>query len=119
MPVRPPITALDVGSIIAISPPRLSYSWFCGNPEGANFLASYTQADALVQAGRSGALLEVHLPLPIAITAAGYAEKYGPDGRYNYLKVLSGVRCPTLVTLGEIEIANNLAFRASRKQSPR
>jgi len=30
--------ALAVERVIAISPPRLSYSWFCGNPEGPPFL---------------------------------------------------------------------------------
>ncbi len=108
-----PKAALEAACVIAISPPRLSYSWFCGNPEREKFLATYHEADALVQAGRPAALLEVQLPLPMVITAAGYAEKYGPDERYNYLKFLSGVHCPALITLGEIEIANNMAFRSA------
>jgi pimeloyl-ACP methyl ester carboxylesterase len=105
--------ALQVACVIGISPPRLSYSWFCSNPEAAQFLETYQQADALVQAGRPGALMEVALPLPFAITAAGYVEKYGPDERYNFLRFLSGVRCPVLITLGGLEVANNLAFRGS------
>ncbi len=105
--------ALDAACVVGISPPRLSYSWFCGNPEGANFLTTYHEADALLQAGRPGALLDVQLPLPYVITAAGYVEKYGPDERYNYLRFLAGVRCPSLITLGEIEVANNVAFRAA------
>jgi len=36
-----------------------------------------------VREGHPAALLDVKLPLPFAITAAGYAEKYGPDERYN------------------------------------
>ncbi len=98
---------------VAISPPRLSYSWFCQSPEGAKFLDTYSQADALVQAGRPMALMEVSLPLPFVITAAGYVEKYGPDERYNYLNLLKGVRCPLLVTLGAIESAGNMAFRGA------
>jgi alpha/beta superfamily hydrolase len=58
-------------------------------------------------------LIEVRLPLPIVITAAGYVEKYGPDERYNYLPLLRGFPCPVLVTLGEREVENNMAFRGA------
>lgn len=104
---------LDVARVIAISPPRLSYSWFCENPEGAKFLETYQRAETLVQAGQPTAMLDVTLPLPFIITAAGYAEKYGPDERYNYLRFLRSVRCPTLVTFGAVEVANNVAFRGA------
>ena len=55
--------------------------------------------------------MEVKLPLPYVITAAGYVEKYGPDERYNYLRFLARVPCPTLITLGSLEVTNNMAFR--------
>lgn len=97
--------------IVAISPPRLSYAWFCGSPEGPQFLASYAEADRLVQAGQPQALIEVKLPLPLAIAAGGYVEKYGPEERYNYLRFLPSVSSPTLITLGSIEVENNMAFR--------
>jgi hypothetical protein len=57
--------------------------------------------------------MDVTLPLPFAITAAGYVEKYGPQERYNYLKLLRSVRCPLLVTLGALESQNNMAFRGA------
>jgi pimeloyl-ACP methyl ester carboxylesterase len=97
--------------VVAVSPPRLSYSWFCTSPEGPEFLAMYQTAEKEMTAGRPETLLEVKLPLPFAITAAGYMEKYGPEERYNYLHLLGAVGCPTLVTLGTIEAANNMAFR--------
>lgn len=106
-------TSLPVTCAVAISPPRLSYSWFCASPEGTKFLETYQQAEALVQAGRPTSLLDVPVPIPFAITAAGYVEKYGPDERYNYLNFLNGVRCPVLLTLGTIESANNMAFRGA------
>jgi hypothetical protein len=56
-------------------------------------------------------LIEVKLPLSLAIAAAGYVEKYGPDERYNYLNFAASVPCPTLVTLGGLEVENNMAFR--------
>lgn len=104
---------LSVACAIAISPPRLSYSWFCQSPEGPKFLETYQKADALVQAGQPAALIEVTLPLPFAITAAGFVEKYGPDERYNFLKFVNGIRCPLLFTFGAIECENNMAFRAA------
>lgn len=104
---------LDADCVVAISPPRLSYAWFCASPEGAHFLETFSEADALVQSGRPGTLMEVQLPLPMPITAAGFVEKYGPDERYNFLKLLHAVRCPTLITYGEIELGNNMAFRAA------
>lgn len=106
-------SALPVARVVGISPPRLSYSWFCESPEGPRFLETYQKADALVEAGQPTELLDVTLPLPFVITAAGYVEKYGPDERYNYLRFLNGVRVPTLITLGAIEAANNMAFRGA------
>ena len=99
--------------VIAVSPPRLSYSWFCSGPEAADFLATYRRADELVQGGQPAALLDVKLPLPFVITAAGYVEKYGPDERYNFLRFVAGVPCPALVTLGAVEVESNMAFRGT------
>ena len=102
---------IAVSCVIALSPPRLSYSWFCASPEGPQFLETYALAERHVEASQGHALLEVKLPLPFAIAAAGYVEKYGPDERYNCLRFLPGVRCPALITLGSIEVENNMAFR--------
>jgi hypothetical protein len=96
---------------VAISPPRLSYSWFCSNPEASEFLQTYQLAERYVAEGRASTLMDVKLPLPFIITAGGYQEKYGPLERYNYLRFVASVPCPTLLTLGSIEVANNLAFR--------
>jgi pimeloyl-ACP methyl ester carboxylesterase len=104
---------LDVAAVIAISPPRLSYSWFCTSPEGPGFLETYALAERHVAAGAPGMLLDVQLPLPFVVTAAGYVEKYGPDERYNYLRFVRSVRTPCLVTLGAIEMENNMAFRGA------
>jgi len=104
---------LKAACLLALSPPRLSYSWFCSNPEGRDFLDTYRRADQLMSAGEPATLLEVKLPLPFVITAAGYVEKYGPDERYDYLRFIGGVSCPVLLTLGEIEAGNNMAFRGA------
>jgi pimeloyl-ACP methyl ester carboxylesterase len=104
---------LKAACLVALSPPRLSYSWFCSSPEGRDFLETCTQADQLMTAGEPAALLDVKLPLPFVITAAGYVEKYGPDERYNYLRFVHGVSCPVLLTFGAIEANNNMAFRGA------
>ncbi len=104
---------LPVTALVAISPPRLSYSWFAASPQGPEFLDTYHRAERLLHAGEANTLLEVQLPLPFVITAAGYVEKYGPDERYNYLRFIGDIRCPTLLTLGGIEIESNMAFRGA------
>lgn len=102
-----------VAGVIAISPPRLSYSWFCSGPESTEFLETFGTAEQSVQSGHPGTLLEVKLPLSFVISAGGYVEKYGPDERYNFLNFTRSVRCPTLITFGSIELEKNMAFRGS------
>jgi hypothetical protein len=104
---------LSAACLIALSPPRLSYSWFCESPQGPEFLEAFAKAEGYVANGQPATLMEVKLPLPMVITAAGYVEKYGPEERYNYLKFIGGVPCPTLVTLGSVEVENNVAFRGA------
>jgi pimeloyl-ACP methyl ester carboxylesterase len=105
--------------VIAVSPPRLSYPTFCASPNGPQFLETYAEAERLVRAGTPAALMEVKLPLPYVITAAGYVEKYGPEERYDYLRLVGGLPCPALVTLGEIEVANNMAFTGAPEELAR
>ena len=102
---------LNPALIVAISPPRLSYEVFCGSPKSAEFLADCRRAEALVAEGRDGTLLDVTVPLPMAIAAAGYLEKYGPDARYDFVPHLKRIKCPLLVTFGAKEVADNVAFQ--------
>jgi pimeloyl-ACP methyl ester carboxylesterase len=97
--------------LVALSPPRLSYAAFCASPSGPQFLDTYARAEQLVASGQPATLMEVQLPLPYVITAAGYLEKYGPDERYNFLSFPSGIQCPTLITFGGKEVAANMAFQ--------
>jgi alpha/beta superfamily hydrolase len=110
---------LEVEAVIALSPPRLSYSWFCQSTRANEFLEGYRRAEALVQDGQPGTLIEVRLPLPMYITAAGYCEKYGPDERYNYLNFLHAVRCPGLVLFGGKEVIDNIAFQSAPEETAR
>src|SRR5437588_645655 len=109
----PAALAVDAVCLVAASPPRLSHSWFRASPEGAEFQQAFALAQARVADGEAAALTEVRLPLPFVTTAAGYVEKYGPDERYNYLRFVANAPCPTLVTLGSVEVENNMAFRGA------
>ena len=101
----------ELAAVVGLSPPRLSYEAFCESPQQAEFLATYRRAQEKVDAGQPGELLEVSLPLPFLISAAGYLEKYGPDERYNFLRFLRGLSCPVLLTFGSREVESNMAFR--------
>ena len=98
-------------ALLAISPPRLSYSWYCEQPIREQFLETYQQAEQLVAEGTPQALLEVKFPLSMAIAAAGYVEKYGPDERYNYLRFAASVPCQTHLLFGGSETTNHAAFQ--------
>jgi pimeloyl-ACP methyl ester carboxylesterase len=97
--------------LVALSPPRLSYSHFSTSDKSAEFLETYRTAEEHVSAGRSATLMEVRVPLPFVVTAGGYVEKYGPAEQYNILKQIARVRCPALVTFGSAELETNMAFR--------
>jgi alpha-beta hydrolase superfamily lysophospholipase len=105
--------AIGAVCVLGLSPPRLSYSTFCAGPQAQDFLATYHEAERRVRNGEPAALLDVKLPLPFVITAAGYVDKYGPDERYDYLRFVAGVPCPTLITLGGAEVETNMAFRGA------
>ena len=94
-----------------LSPPRLSYSQFCTSTAAAEFLETVRAAEEHVAAGQPNALLDVRIPLPFVVTAAGYLEKYGPNERYNFLNFIGTVPWPTLITFGSIELEKNVAFR--------
>lgn len=110
---------LTVEAVIALSPPRLSYSWFCKSTKAEEFLSSYRHAEALVAQGEPATLIEVKVPLSMHITAAGYCEKYGPDERYNYLNFLHAVRVPALVLFGAKEVLDNVAFQSAPEEVAR
>jgi hypothetical protein len=97
--------------VVAVSPPRLSHAAFRSGPQAADFLDTFARAERLVAEREPDALLDVRIPLPFLITAAGYVEKYGPDERYNYLRFLDRVGPPTLLTFGAQEVATNVAFQ--------
>jgi pimeloyl-ACP methyl ester carboxylesterase len=99
-----------VAAVIAISPPRLSRSYFLASSKAEEFRALLAEAEAHVNAGREQTLMDVRFPLPMLITAAGYIDKYGPQERYHVLRHAARLRCRTLFTYGTAEVASNVAF---------
>lgn len=97
-------------ALIALSPPRLSHSWFMRGPRADRFREYLEQARRRCADGDPHALMDVTFPLPMLISAAGYLEKYGPEERYNYLNKLGDVPCSMLITFGSKEVADNPAF---------
>ena len=90
--------------IVAISPPRLSYRAFLEGPRQERFRKTMARAQANVDAGKPGALMLARFPFRLLITSAGYLEKYGPAERYNFLRFVDRLPCPTLFTYGELEL---------------
>lgn len=99
-----------VRRLIALSPPRLSYSRFADGPEADTFLREFAVAEAHVREGRGETIMAVQFPLPYLVSAAGYLDKYGPEERYNVLKFVDRVGCPMLFTFGTIELRRGSAF---------
>ena len=101
----------SVVGLLAISPPRLSYSHFCQGPSAAEFQADLAAAETFLREGRGETLMSVRFPLPYLVSAAGYVDKYGPTERYNVLNFAAAVRCPALYAFGALELEHNPAFR--------
>lgn len=101
----------NVRALIAVSPPRLSYSHFAASVRSPGFLAELAAAEQHIAAGNPDAIMDIHFPLPYLITAAGYVDKYGRDERYNLLNLVGWLKVPTLFTFGGAEIQQGIAFR--------
>ncbi len=108
-------TLSDVAGIVALSPPRLSYEHFCASEDREKFLADMATAERLVDERRADALLRATFPFPLLITAGGYVDKYGPQGRYDFLKFIAQINCPVLLAFGSLELEAMTAFRGIRQ----
>ncbi len=103
--------SLEVSLLAAVSPPHLSYSYFCQTTRGDEFRQMFDTAEEYVRQGRGDDLLLAKFPLRYYVSATGYIDRYGPAERYNVLRLLDRVPCPTLVTYGSLEEQGDLAFR--------
>jgi dienelactone hydrolase len=93
----------NLASVVAASPPRLSYSAFQHSPRSHDFFDSLATAERHVKEGRPEQLINAKFPFPLLISAASYADKYG-DERYNILQFVAQVACSSLYIYGSIEL---------------
>jgi alpha/beta superfamily hydrolase len=94
----------QIATVVAVSPPRLSYSAFMNAPESSQFFESFSTAERMVAEGRGDDLFTGKFPVPLLVTASGYIDKYGPAERYNILKFAHEVPCPALFVYGTKEL---------------
>lgn len=99
-----------VCGLVAVSPPRLSYTRFATSSRASEFLADFSRADQLVRDGQGETLIPIRFPMPYQVSAQGYVDKYGPTERYNVLKLVDRLPCPALFTYGDQELRGNPAF---------
>ncbi|MEE3370881.1 MAG: alpha/beta fold hydrolase [Planctomycetota bacterium] len=93
-----------VACLIPVSPPRLSCAAFRESADSGRFLQSLGEAESLVAAGRPDDLFLSRFPFPTLMSAACYIDKYGPAERYNVLKFVDRIHCPTLYVFGQTEV---------------
>jgi pimeloyl-ACP methyl ester carboxylesterase len=103
--------APQVAALVAASPPRLSFEHFSQSRRGPEFLKNFAEAEQLVALGKADELMLVQFPIAYYVTAAGFVDRYGPAERYNILRMLDRVTCPTLMTYGSSEVQAHDAFR--------
>lgn len=109
----------SVARLIAISPPRLSHAHFVASSAGDEFSRALAQAKGALERGAGDELMEIRVPLPYVITAAGYVDKYGPGERYNILNLIDRVNVPSLFVYGGQELQTNFAFSGMAEEIPR
>ncbi|MCA9178872.1 MAG: alpha/beta fold hydrolase [Planctomycetales bacterium] len=93
-----------VAALAAISPPRLSAAAFGESRQSRVCLDSLELARRQITAGQGQTLIEVRFPFPMQMSPETYVDKYGGE-RYNILDRVGELRCPTLFTYGELELA--------------
>lgn len=99
-----------VASVVAISPPRLSCRLFLDSARAEEFSAALQQAQALVADDRPLELMRIRFPVPLLISAASYVDKYGPQERYDILRIAKVLKTPTRFIYGGRELDSSPAF---------
>jgi pimeloyl-ACP methyl ester carboxylesterase len=98
------VTHPNVKRLVAISPPRLSYSYYLDSERRDEFKAHYDTAREHIAAGRGETLIEIRTPLPFLVSAVSFVDKYGPQESYNILRQVDRSSVPALFIFGAIEL---------------
>lgn len=105
-----------VNWLICLGSPRFNYEELSTHPSAEPFRADYSRAVELIEAGQGEQLLHVRQPLPLTITAANFVEKYGPQNRYDIIRLLQKVQVPTLVLVGGAEVVRSGAYASQPRE---
>lgn len=101
-----------VKTVIAISPPSLSYERFQKGENASDFRRSLAAAEELEAAGNTDQLFRATFPFPLVISAKTYLDKYGRADRYDILRFANRIQCPLHFFYGSEEITkDSSAFR--------
>lgn len=95
-----------VAAVIAVSPVRLSRSYYLTTEAASDYQRYYQQAQELTQSGHPDALINVVediVPGRGIFGAHAYLEKYGSE-KYNLVTYAGGIQCPLLIMGGTEEI---------------
>ena len=95
-----------VRSIVAISPPQLSYSMIQKSKHRKQFDKIMLAAREKADRGLGNQLMDVRFPFPMVISAAAYVDKYGEAEQFNILRFISDVEQPVLFVYGAIELGS-------------
>ena len=88
---------------IATSPPQFSYSDYMSRPDSHLFKAYFDEATRLAESGHPDAVFPVTIPTNVILAAKTYLDKYGPEERFDIVKLLPSVNIPVLLTIGTNE----------------
>lgn len=95
-----------VRSIVAISPPQLSYSMIQKSKHRKQFDEIMLTAKETADQGFGNQLMDVRFPFPMVISAAAYIDKYGEAEQFNILRFIDDVEQPVLFVYGAIELGS-------------
>jgi len=96
---------------IALSPPRLSYSFLRESERAVDFLRDHDMALKLVQENKANQLMEVKVPFPYLTSAKSYLDKYGREELYNLVRFHHRLPSPALVLIGGVEMEELIIFK--------
>jgi pimeloyl-ACP methyl ester carboxylesterase len=99
-----------VRALIMISSPRFHHAGFMSHPAAVAFRDAFHLAELAVKEGRPDESIPMTQPMPLLATAAGILDKYGPDDRYDWSRLLPQVPCPVLYILGTESPRQSIGF---------
>ena len=92
-----------VVALVALSAPRLSYTYLSESESAEEFLEYYRQADELIQQRRPGALMNVKFPVNYIFSAANFVGKMGPKEKFDVMALAQNLQVPLLALGGSRE----------------